>query len=448
MSWNNKVIWTEGMFLQPQHFQLQDRYFEGFIKNWAAPLYPYSWGFSTIEINTTLLKQGKIQLTKGSGIFPDGTPFDFPSQNDPPLPLDIDPNLRDEDIVLALPLQGIQTTEMATSGSPDNQLARYLEDEIKIPDCTTTINNEVTGIKIGRLNLKLMCKRDAANAYTTLGVARIKERSINEVILEEKFIPPMLNVASNEILTRYLQELCGLLTQRGNDLAAFYAQPGDRGSAGIADFLMLQTINRHELLFSHLNTLSILHPEKLYSICLNLVGDLAIFNDSNSHRPNFQPAYQHDALWVCFDKIMVKIRELLASCVDSKVTLIKLEKDQFSVWHAVIHNKALFRNANFILAIKTQYPAETIRERFPSHIKIGPHDKIRNIVNNALTGIPLIPLSFDARRIPIPIHTGFTYFEFGRENELWNELEHSAGLAFFIAGNFPELELELWTVEE
>ena len=26
MTWQNKVMWTEGMFLQPQHFQQQDRF--------------------------------------------------------------------------------------------------------------------------------------------------------------------------------------------------------------------------------------------------------------------------------------------------------------------------------------------------------------------------------------------------------------------------------------
>ena len=26
MTWHNKVMWTEGMFLQPQHFQQQDRF--------------------------------------------------------------------------------------------------------------------------------------------------------------------------------------------------------------------------------------------------------------------------------------------------------------------------------------------------------------------------------------------------------------------------------------
>lgn len=444
---NNKVIWSEGMFLLPQHFQQQDRYFEGFIKNWAAPLYPYSWGFSTIEINPGSLTQGKIQLTKGSGIFPDGTPFDFPSQNDPPLPLDIDPNLRDEDIVLALPLQGIQTTEIATSGSPDNQLARYLEDEIKIPDCTTTINNEVTGIKIGRLNLKLMRKRDAANAYTTLGVARIKER-----ILEEDFIPPLLNIVSNRILKEYLQQLCGLLDQRSKHLASSNVHPSSRGIAEIDNLLMLQTINRYKLLFLHLNTLPILHPEKLYSICLNLAGDLAIFDNNNSRQPSFQPAYQHDALESCFTKIVDEIRRLLDIQRDSKATLIPLEKhEKHDLWNAIIHNKELFKTNSFFLAIKTQLQPEDVRIEFPRHIKIGPLKQIRDIINRHLLDIPLIPLEHEKRiRTPIPDQPGFIIFEIQQNCSLWNELEPSNELAFFVAriDSFPGLELKLWAVEK
>ena len=30
MSWDNKVVWSEGMFLRPQHFQQHDRYLENY----------------------------------------------------------------------------------------------------------------------------------------------------------------------------------------------------------------------------------------------------------------------------------------------------------------------------------------------------------------------------------------------------------------------------------
>ncbi len=32
MSWNNRVVWSEGMFLRPQHFQQQDRYIETLVE--------------------------------------------------------------------------------------------------------------------------------------------------------------------------------------------------------------------------------------------------------------------------------------------------------------------------------------------------------------------------------------------------------------------------------
>lgn len=31
MSWNNRVVWSEGMFLRPQHFQQHDRYLETLV---------------------------------------------------------------------------------------------------------------------------------------------------------------------------------------------------------------------------------------------------------------------------------------------------------------------------------------------------------------------------------------------------------------------------------
>ena len=44
MSWYSKVIWSEGMFLRPQHFQQQDRHIETLVRQSCAPLRPYGWG--------------------------------------------------------------------------------------------------------------------------------------------------------------------------------------------------------------------------------------------------------------------------------------------------------------------------------------------------------------------------------------------------------------------
>lgn len=84
MSAHNRVVWSEGLFLQPQHFQQQDRYLERYVESRCQALIPYSWGFTEVEIERDFLKIGKFGLRRAMGVFPDGTPIRMP--DDDPLP--------------------------------------------------------------------------------------------------------------------------------------------------------------------------------------------------------------------------------------------------------------------------------------------------------------------------------------------------------------------------
>src|SRR5438270_6124505 len=50
MTWHNKVVWTEGMFLQPQHFQQHDRYTEYQLRQRLASTVGYPWGYTSIPL--------------------------------------------------------------------------------------------------------------------------------------------------------------------------------------------------------------------------------------------------------------------------------------------------------------------------------------------------------------------------------------------------------------
>ena len=56
MSWDSKVLWTEGLFLQPHHFQQADRYTEALVTGLARRILPYAWGVTTLEIDEAALK--------------------------------------------------------------------------------------------------------------------------------------------------------------------------------------------------------------------------------------------------------------------------------------------------------------------------------------------------------------------------------------------------------
>lgn len=63
MSWNNRVVWSEGMFLRPQHFQQHDRYLETLVDGRCRSLLAGGWGFSELKLDDALLTQGKLALS-------------------------------------------------------------------------------------------------------------------------------------------------------------------------------------------------------------------------------------------------------------------------------------------------------------------------------------------------------------------------------------------------
>src|SRR5271165_6662729 len=87
MSWKNRVAWSQGMFLQPQHFQQEARSVERAIdvaRNAAAP---YAWGFSRLVLDEAALTLGRIAIAEAEGVLPDGSPFSIPLHEPAPAPL-------------------------------------------------------------------------------------------------------------------------------------------------------------------------------------------------------------------------------------------------------------------------------------------------------------------------------------------------------------------------
>ena len=105
MSSHSRVIWSEGLFLQPQHFQQQERYFERYVEGRCHSLVAHSWGLTEIEFEADFLRIGKVGLRQVAGVFPDGTPFRLPDDDPLPEPIDIGSDVRDQILYLAVPLR-------------------------------------------------------------------------------------------------------------------------------------------------------------------------------------------------------------------------------------------------------------------------------------------------------------------------------------------------------
>ena len=445
MTWHNKVMWTEGMFLQPQHFQQQDRFITRHIDARIAASQLHPCGFLVLTLDEPALLQGKFALATAAGVLPDGLPFAIPGVDAAPAALDVPADARNELIVLAVAMARPGVPESDAEDASGAMPPRYRALEVEVADSHAQSLREAP-LQIGRLNLRLMLARDANEGYTQLGVARITEkRADGRVVLDTQYIPPTLHASAQPLLDGYLREVLGLVRHRADAIAALIAQPGRSGVGEIADFLLLQTLNRFEPQFAHLGTLAVLHPERLYDLCLALAGELSTFREAR--RPPAYPTYAHDDLAPCFRAVMADLRQSLSLVLDQNAVPIELQDRKHGVRVALIPDIELQRKASFVLAVNAQMPSETLRTRFTSQVKIGSVDRIKDLVNLALPGVALRALPVAPRQIPY--HAGFSYFELEtRGSEHWKQLETSRSMAMHIAGDFPGLELEFWAIRQ
>ncbi|MFJ2982144.1 MULTISPECIES: type VI secretion system baseplate subunit TssK [unclassified Pseudomonas] len=440
MSWNSKVIWSEGMLLQPQHLQQHDRFLNAHLEARVAALCTHAWGFSHLEVDEQHLAFGKLALKAFSGVMPDGTPVGLPF-DEMPLALEVPFEARDLTVVLALPTARHGMVEVDDRASIEN-LARHCSVEYEAKDSNGLDNSAL--MSVGKLRLRLAFADDVADAYVSLGVARVLERRADQrLVLDPTFCAPSLQLQAAPPLVQFVEEVLGLLQQRADVMAKRLAQPGAGGAAEIADFLLLQLLNRSEPLVRHLAGMAGLHPEALYRELVQLAGELATFTRVDK-RANRYPAYRHDALAQTFAPLMHALRRALATVIDARAIQIPLEERQFGIRVAVLPDRALLRSASFVLAVHAQMPSEIMRSTFPLQVKLGSVEKIRDLVNLQLPGIGLRALPVAPRQLPF--HAGFTYFELDRGDEHWQQLAQSAGFALHVAGSFPGLDMRFWAI--
>jgi type VI secretion system protein ImpJ len=440
MSWSLKTIWSEGMFLRPQHFQQHDRYLETLIEDRCSSLRPYAWGLRELEISQEGLGLGKVDVARCRAVFPDGTTVNIPNGDDAPEALELDSNTRDENVYICLLEKRYGSNEVSRNDSDETD-TRLSVKVMDVRDTSVPMDTSAP-IELGRKNLRLFRENEERSDYSCIGVIRVTEvRNDNTVILDRAYIPPALDCRDTPRLAAYIKELQGLLNQRGEALAARVGA-GRGGTADTADFMLLQVVNRFDPYFAHLARLPSLHPESLYGICTQLAGELSTFTEGN--RPAEFPIYDHEDLAGCFEPLMSVLRHALSAILEQTAIGIELKLKKFGVYKADIENRQLLEDAYFVLAVKADMPTEEIRNLIPVQAKIGSTDVITDLVNKQLPGVALSALPVAPREIHY--HAGFQYFELDKRGEMWKQIEQAGALALHAGGSFPGIEFELWAI--
>lgn len=444
MSLDSKVVWSEGMFLNPQHFQQQERYFERLLDGKCSAYGAYGWGIHEFEIDQQLLNLGKVSVTRAKGVFPDGTPFSFPDVDEAPPVFEVPENTHNAIVYLCVPVKRPGAVDVISEDNTQG-LARYFSHEQNIRDVSTDSGDDVA-LNVGKLRFRLMLETDDLSGYACIGLVRIAEsREDKNVLLDDNYIATCLDCKKTSRLSGFLTELIGLLHHRGEAIAGRLADTNRGGTAEIADYMMLQLINRLEPMAIHLSTMNGLHPVDLYAESVQMVGELSTFVSKNKRTPQF-PAYLHDDLQASFTPVMSALRNCLSMVYEQTAISLALVEKKYGIRVAEITDRSIIGSAMFVLSVRADVPEDALRVHLPAQIKIGPVERIRQLVNAAMPGIGLKPLPVAPRQIPY--HSGYTYFQLDPQSDFWNELKHSGGFALHVGGDFPGLELEFWAIRQ
>ncbi|WJG28023.1 type VI secretion system baseplate subunit TssK [Vibrio furnissii] len=438
----NRVIWNEGLFIKPQHFQQQQRYVEYHIDERMTAVSRYLYGVSELSLNPEYLSFGRIAIERAVGIMPDGTAFRIPQEDAMPDALEIDDaSLANQLVYLAVPLRSESLMEV--NWPEERGTGRYVSRRLEVRD-VHTVQGDTTTIDVSPVRMQLMLEKEDRSSFASIAIARILEkRPDGSVVMDPDFIPCHLNVVGNAALHRFINEMSGLMRERAKNIAQRISAPSQGGVADVSDFMLLQALNRLQPQMQHLAELRSLHPERLFECLASVCGELATFTDE-SRLPPTLPSYNHDMPSQSFGPLIRNLRQSLSVVLEPRAVSIQLDKRKYGLMVAPVHDPQLMDGAEFIIAVKARMPLDDLRRLFTQQTKVSSVEKIRELISLQLPGIPLISLPVAPRQLPY--HAGYTYYQLDKTSPAWAMLNHSSGFAFHVAAAFDDLDLQFWAI--
>ncbi|MEJ7804780.1 MAG: type VI secretion system baseplate subunit TssK, partial [Telluria sp.] len=135
----SKVLWGEGLFLRPQHFQQQDQYHEHRLNESVKAIHPYAWGVNTLQVDRDALSNNALRVMELSLRFQDGELYDAPGADELPETVDLSELLQSQQTVTfyaALPAFKPFGGNFGPSGQSMNA-ARFVQANMDTPDLYT-----------------------------------------------------------------------------------------------------------------------------------------------------------------------------------------------------------------------------------------------------------------------------------------------------------------------
>ena len=442
----SRVVWSEGMYLGPHHFQAQSRYFEDSIQFATASLWFASFGLVGVELDAEALRNGTVSLVHARGILPDGLPFNMPESDVLPEPraiADLFPPTRDA-IVVMLAIRPRQPNGYNCSLSEDGAPARYQAESRVLSDENSGADERP--VRLGRKNLRILIDTEPSQEFLTLPIARVVRDGSGHYAYDPRFVPPLLEISASKSLMLMVQRLIEILDEKAATISRGSSRGAQIGTEfstrEIANFWLLHAINsalppfRHQLIAKHG------HPEELFVEMSRLAGALCTFA-LDSH-PRTLPLYDHLRLSECFEELERHIRLHLETIIPTNCLSIPLKPAGDYYYEGDVSDQRCLGRSRWVFAIHSNMGEADLMVKTPQLIKICTPPFVRRLVAQALPGMTLTHLPIPPPAISTRVET--QYFGISRSGPCWDHMVKVRKVGVYIPGEFPQPEVEILVV--
>jgi len=446
VSQSAKILWGEGLFLRPQHFQRQDAYHEARLAQTARALHPYSWGLRHVQFDAAALANGMLHATELSAIFPDGEIYSAPDDDalPPPVSMNSLDGASEAIFYLAMhPLKAVGGNCAAPQDSNDFD-ARYQRGERAAPDLYT--NAATADLTYLRKNVRLVSEFDSRDQLLAIPVARVRRNASSGYELDHEFIAPCVAIDACAALHDRLRRLLDALEAKVSTLYGLHREPSKNviefRSGDVASFWLLHTANEAHAALAHLYHHPGLHPERLFQELLRLAGALMTF--SKEFALADLPQYRHDMPGPAFARLDDILRDLLDTVISTRYFSIVLEEVRPSFHTGRLDSGKVDDKTSFYLAVSAATPAAELADMVPLRFKVGAPDDAEKLVLSAMPGVQLVYTP----QVPaaIPVKPGACYFALQTRGALYERMLQAQSIAIYAPSGIPELKLDLIAV--
>ena len=441
------VVWTEGMYLGPHHFQAQSRYFQDSMQFSSASLWFAPFGLTGYELDPEAIRNGMVSLLHAEGIFPDGLPFDMPQSDVLPQPRPIadvfPPTTGHLDIFLAIPRQQDEG-QNCTVENGNGATTRFVAQARPIADENT--GRDERALQVGRKNIRLIVSKEKGENDIVLPVARVTRDASGRYIYDPGFIPPLVRIAANGALLDLTNRIIEMLADKSSQLGA--ERGGQLFKAGmsardVSSFWFLHTVNSSLGVLRHLD-LKRGHPEELFREMSRLAGALCTFG--LAAHPRDLPAYDHLDLETCFRKLEEFIRHQLEIIMPTQYVAIALKPAATYFWEGDIVDQRCLDVSRWIFGIRTNAGMGEVIRRTPQLVKVCSAKFVGELVKRALPGLELTYVQVPPSAMPAKVD--YMYFAVSKAGPCWEHIVQTRRVGVYIPGDFPNPEVELLAILE